>query len=539
MDQPSPLSTVLTARLPPATARNVFLVISLSMLSLFALSWPTELSFDLWVFKDRGNLLNVDYLLDRHLMIGVDAFYAYGLLPILIQRLLFQAFGRGAWPMIGSHLAYIVLMATAWTMIIRQMRDPALWTVVVILLSPIIIWINPNFPYVLVQLSMMFALALALRKNLRGALAISAVGCWSVPTITLLFSGALLALLLLEWRTGRDRSWRELIRLLAPGALTYLLLGLLIGGFFGWRSALATALPLQGMAFYKTVRYGMFTSLKLFLYPGPAPFWNSSPLRYYICDRASWWLASSLLLFALATSCAIAMVKQRNFLNGMYLVTVLCAAIHASFVLLAYGTPQQHLIYDPILVAGVIIGLGILPATKVRNGLLGVFVGLGILSHLNQIGYTKWLWKTTHASPETANFYAHDDFRKEWSDVVALSSTHQLFLLSYGTGMHHYFPTIDTAESWTVQLGEVFDADKQRLLEKIGKADIVVEDLTGPMTLFDTDADIKRELSAMCLVEIKTFFIIWSKTPSGNSGECRSYHRELPADPRQRGEFAI
>ena len=524
------------------TQRRGFFAIACTVLALFAVSWPIERSFDLWVFKDRGNLLNLDYLLDRHIQLGTDAYYSYGLLPVLIQRLLFMGFGRGSWPLIMCHFAFALLMATAWWMIVRQLSEPRLWTLVVIVLCPMVIWINPNFPYVLVQLSMMFSLVLALRGKLPAALAVSAVGCWSVPTITLLFSAGFGLLIFLEWRQSRDRSPRDLIRMLAPGTLTYLLLGLVIAAEFGWRSMLSTALPFQGMAFYRAVHYGMFTSLRLFLFPGPLPFitGSGSILRYYLCDHVTWWLVGTLLLFGFGIHAAIGMVRQRRLIPGAGLVTLICAATHLIFIVFAYGTPGQHTIYDPILAAGVVIGLSTMTSIRLRNIFMGLFVLLAAFGSLNQFGYTRWLWRSTHPSEDTANFYTHDDFRLEWSQIVNLSKTKHVFLLSYGTGMHHYYPTIDTADSWTVQLGQVFNADKERVLAKMRKADIVVEDMTGPMTLFDTDDDIKRQLSSMCLVEIKTYFIVWSKTPpAGPGGECKSYHRELPADLRRRGEFSL
>jgi hypothetical protein len=41
----------------------------------------------------------------------------------------------------------------------------------------------------------------------------------------------------------------------------------------------------------------------------------------------------------------------------------------------------------------------------------------------------------------------------------------------------------------------------------------------------------------MCLLSMKNYFIIWSRTPTTPDGACKSFHRELPPDIRQRGEF--
>ncbi len=533
---------VLTAPATQASsypARRIFWALLLGMALLYALCWPQERSLDLWVFKDRGSFLNLDAMLDEHLRLGVDTFYCYGLLPVLLQRLLFEMFGRGSWPLIGCHFAYVLLMAAVWTLIIRQLRQPLLWTLVALSTVPIILWVNPNLPYVFVQLSIMFGLAFVLKGDLRTALAVSAIGCWSVPTVTLLFSAALLAAIGLQWWTTPNRSIASLIRALAPGALAYLGLGLALAAYFGWRSVVATALPLQGMAFYKSAHYGMFTSLLIFLHPGDAPFRHWSPWRYYLFDRATWWVLGSLMLVGLAGRAGYRTIEQRTAPSGNNLVVLLCAMIHVTFATLAYGSPTQHVIYDLIIVAGIVVGLADLAPGALRNALLGIFVTVSLLSHSSQAGMMKWLWTTTRPQPDMANFYVGEGLRQAWADVLALSATHRAFMLSYSSGMQNYFPTVKVPPIWTVQMGEVTDGDKARLLEGIRQADLVIEDLSGATTLFDTDVEIKRELSSLCFLSMNNYFVVWSRTPTTADGRCTSFTHPLPADLRQRGEFGI
>jgi len=485
--------------------------------ALFALCWPTERSFDLWVFKDRGSFLYLDYMLDQHLRLGVDTFYAYGLLPVLLQRVLFAAFGRGPWPLIGCHFVYILLTAAAWTMIVRRLSRPWAWTAAVIAVIAIVLWVNPNFPYVLVQLSLLFSIAFLLQRRYSLAIAVSAIGCWSVPTVTLLASALLVGIALIAWVTGPDRSMRSLLRLLLPGALAYIGLGLILAAVFGTQSVIATALPFQGMAFYKATHFGMFTTLKEFLRPDH--FLNGSALRYYLFDRATWWMLSSVLLIGMAVYAIGLMLKKRRFDAGLVAV-VFCAAIHAAFSLRAYGTPSQHVIYDPIIVAGVIIGLDLLPLARWRPVLIGIFMTIGVLGEFNQVAYTRYVWKATRPSPQSANLYASADFVGEWSRVIDLSKSQRTLVLSYSSGLKHYFPSIDNADVWTLQTGEVFESDRQRLLTKMRAADVIAEDLTGPTGIFETDPDIVSELGKLCLIAKGKSFIIW-KRPVGNEG-CAS-----------------
>lgn len=510
---------------PPAAARAhqgrmyLFLLVA-AMAVLFAMSWPVERSFDLWVFKDRGSLLKLDYLLADHLRLGVDTFYSYGLLPVLLQHWLFAALGRGPWPLMGTHVFYILLSAAGWTLIAQRLPRPRLVLACLLVLTPILVWVNPNFPYVLVQLSLLFSLALLLEGRYGAAVAVSAIGCWSVPTVTLLASGLLLIAALLAWGSRSDRSARSLVRMVAPGAVAYLGLGTVLALFFGWRSVLATAMPFQGMAEYKTIHYGLFTTLKVFLHPDDVL--HGSYLRYYVCDRATWWMFSTALLFGLALYSVIRMLAERRIAAGLLVVTI-SAIVQGAFVFLAYGSSTQHIIFDPVVVLGVVVGLALLPLGRLRPVLLGIFMVLGVLSHINQAAYTYSLWKKTQPSPQSANFYAPADYVAKWSDILALSQTHRTMLLSYGTGMQHYFPRVETPDIWTVQLGELTGDDKRRLMASLRSAEVVAEDLTGPTELFETDAAIRRELGGMCLIDRNEWFIVWVRPPAMLPGSsCRS-----------------
>jgi hypothetical protein len=108
-------------------AATRFFFILTEFLFIYAVSWPIVFSLDLWVFKDRGSLLNLDYLLEKHFRLGVDTYYAYGLLPILVQHLLFAAFGRGHWPMVGCAVVALILVAAFCAILLRHLPEQKSW----------------------------------------------------------------------------------------------------------------------------------------------------------------------------------------------------------------------------------------------------------------------------------------------------------------------------------------------------------------------------------------------------------------------------
>lgn len=493
----------------PRTAPKFYSILAAFFLTL-ALSWPIVLSFDLLVFKDRGSFLNLDYLLARHFRLAVDTYYSYGLLPVLIQHLLFTGFGRGYWPMITFTVATLIPMAGFWALFLRHLPEQRIWLVTVVAISPILFLVNCTLPYSLVQLSMLFALLFVLERRLDIALAVSVVGCLSVPSLPLVLTGLLLFLIVADWWINSDRSAAYLIRHLAPGACTYALLALILSLSYGYRSVLATALPILGMRFYKAVNYGGLTALMAFLHP------TGHSLEYYFAyclgTTVSWWVASTLLLFVFGVV-SIGIMFRRRALEPAHSFVAVCAILMAVFTFCAYGAVGQETAYNPVLAAGVLLGLSSLSLGRFQKILLTMFVGLGILGQANQARLTWLAWRYTRPSAQTVGLYADPAWTAEWAHIVQISRSQKLFLLSYGTGPHHYFPTVETADVWFVRTGQLFPADKQRLLEKIEHADVVVEDLKGATSFIDRDENVQSQLRSMCLTDLTSNFQVWWRHP--------------------------
>lgn len=491
-------------------ARTQFSVILSAFFLTFALSWPIVFSFDLWVFKDRGSFLNLDYLLAKHFRLAVDTYYSYGLLPVLIQHLLFAGFGRGYWPLLGCTVISLVLMAVFWTRLLRYMPPQRIWLFTVVALSPTLILVNPILPYCLVQLSILFALLFVLEERLDIALAISAVGCLSVPSLPLVLTGLLLLLIVVNWLVNTDRSARRLISQLAPGALTYVLLAGLLSLIYGVKSVVFTALPVLGMKFYRTVHYNFLGSEMGFL------FSETHGLKYYIeyffATPLCWWLASNAILFVLGAQAIGSMIRDQAT-KPLKEFVALCAIFQAVLIFFAYGPPGQHIPYDPVLVAGTLVGLLNLSPGRWRKVFLVTFVTLGVIGQSALVRRT-WLdWRETRPALDSANLYANPAWTAEWSKILEISKTKKVLLLSYGTGIHHYFPSIQTPDVWFLRVGQLFPADEQRLLAKIQDADVIVEDLSGPTSAIDADDNIQSRLSSMCLTDVTANFQVWWRNP--------------------------
>ncbi len=513
---------------PSQWSKSAFLLFLVAFFGLFFVSWPTVLSLDLWVFKDRGSFLNLDHLLANHLRLGVDTYYSYGLLPVWIQHLLFKVFGTGYGPLLGCTIVTIALMALLWALLLEHLTRERIWILAIIALCPIVIWVNPNFPYSLVQLSMLFTLWLVLEKKLSTAFAASMIGCLSVPSLPLALSFFVMVLIIVQWWTETNRKIGQLVKTLAPGVLTYAAGAIILSAFFGTSSFVASALPFLGMQFYKAVHYGTISALVEFLKPsGQGPKYL---LMYYAATPVLWWVLATLALFLFGLRSVREILAEKK-VSPRNAVIIICAFLQAIFAFHGYGVPGQEIVYSPWLLLAVLVGASTIESETLRRSFVVVLAIVGLLGCAAQARRTLLDWKISIRTADTANLYARADWAKDWGHVLQLSREQKLFLLSYGTGQHHYFPTVESPDVWFVRTGQMFPADKDRLLRQMQGAEIIVEDLSGATSAIDYDGDVQRVLSGFCLTDIRPNFLVWVLPSLQTTGQvCRPNPRARRAD---------
>ena len=483
-----------------------FLTIGAVFLVIFLASWPIVLSFDLWVLKDRSCFLNLDYLVDQHLALGVDAAYSYGLLPVLLQRIAFALFGRGYWPMIGWTVLALLAKAAFWARLIGRLPDAKVGLAAVIALSPILLWVNPTFPYSIVELSILFAILAVLEGRWALAMPISVLGWFSVPSLPLALTAVLFLLIVAGWWLDGERAPAVLARRLAPGIGVFVALAALLAAVFGTKSVVTTLLPLSGAAHYRAAHYGL-RSLMIFLHPA-----GHRMSTYLLANRPAWWIASTLALLVFSLWAARDMARERS-LEPRKTAILLCGILHAVFIFVAPGPDQQHVIYDPVLALGVLLGLTLLPLGTSARPLLVGFLALALLGNWGQLRATVSAWQQTEPASDSAGLYAQPAWAHEWNDVLARAATQRLLLLSYATGAHAYFPTVETADSWTVQPAQMLPADEARLIAKVRLADVIAQDMTSPTTFVDDDAEVQADLATRCMASSTAYFKIWTRGP--------------------------
>jgi len=427
---------------------------------------------------------------------------------VLLQHLAFEAFGPGYKPMLGFTFAALVLTALFWASLLEYLPRNWFWVAGIAALAPILVSVNPLFPYTLVLLSMLFSMLFVLQGRLDLALAASTIGCLAVPSMPLVLAILLVICIVVAWATGEDRRVSRLARQLAPGVLLYAALSGVLALFFGVKSVMATALPIAGAKYYQSNGWGTLSASLAFLHPpGHTLKYYAA---YYTASPVTWFCLCTLLLTVCAAYALVEMVRQRQMSSRGTFVVLACS-LQLIFMLVAYGAQGQHSIYDPVLAAATLTGVSLLPSARLRKTLLIAVIGLGALGESYQLYRTYLSWQTTRPGPNTAGLYADPGFADEWSQILRESRGHKVLALSYATGIHNYYPQVESPEVWFVQPGLLYPADMQRILGQIEHADTVVEDMTSPTTLVDYNPQVQAELARMRLTSSTAHFRVWQR----------------------------
>jgi len=242
---------------------------------------------------------------------------------------------------------------------------------------------------------------------------------------------------------------------------------------------------------------------------------------YYAATPVLWWVLATLAVFYFGLRATKEVVVQKK-VSSKNAVLIICAALQAIFAFHGYGVPGQEIVYSPWLLLAVLVGASQIESATLRKSFVVALALAGLLGSAAQARRTLLDWKSSVRTADTANLYARADWAKDWSPILRLSHEHKLFLLSYGTGQHHYFPTVESPDVWFVRTGQMFAADKERLLRQMRNSEIIVEDLGGATSAIDYDSDIQRILNGLCLTEVTLNFQVWVSPPLRGAGQvCR------------------
>ncbi len=182
---------------------------------------------------------------------------------------------------LGFAGVYLALILVFWWLLAREFGFS--WQNFVILfgLYEMIVGLQfsgPTPAHDLQRALLVYSLWLALKGRLRLALVLAGLAALAIPSLPIILIGLLSVTIVLEWWQTPQRTFRNLTAQFAPAVIVYVLGVLTFVVIFGWRSALPSLLPTQGMALYHAMNYGFFA--KYGLASGGRPFWYPKSTKY-------------------------------------------------------------------------------------------------------------------------------------------------------------------------------------------------------------------------------------------------------------------
>ncbi len=460
-----------------ATA-GLSLILSCELLLSIAADWPIGHSFRTLAFEDGGGSLLVQQLVGEGLRPGVDFFYPYGLLPVLIVRSWCTLFGFSVTAVVA--LTAFCNLSIAWGLarFATAVQAPRVALVLLAVATPLVIQsYYLNVTHALEAALLVHALAAQARGARSRALALVVVSAFVKASMAYVYG-----LLLLLQLAGSMRSrylhgtlsnwWRELSPAMIVGSSC--LIGL--SARFGPRPLLATQIPTAGRHAYAIMNYGFFCGIG-------RNFWHppGAGINYYLGRFAGAWLACSGLLvianvvsflrpFASRPAEPIGSVVRAR--REMLLVTLI---LHTMFVCFFYGVAWDWRNYGFVLVLGAVCAIG---SGRAGASTGAALIALMLVVHSRTARDQRDAYRRLSPSSVTANLWASAEEHDEWQHVLELTRGRRPVLFKMSGCAGSLFPAFQETGAWYVVaplLGLLPPPESERLLARLTAAtDVVV-----------------------------------------------------------------
>jgi hypothetical protein len=398
------------------------------VLCYYALRFPDIYNFNRFAFWDWGSFLTSEYLLRHGARPILDFGWEYGLLTIWIQELWFKVLGLSPTGLITLSLACSVSVAIILSAI-ADIATEATGHLLVALCVPFIVAFATDPPHALEPVMLSLGLLAQCRRRRGYALAFATAAVFIKPSMGYLYGAVLLLWIVADLIKRRALTAGNLAKVLAPMALTAVVLGILLISRFGLIATTRSLLPTSGVEFYRAVGFGA-VSIKRFLYfPGVR-------IGYYFGSAAVLWTCAGLYLVGTAALLTVQSLRARSF-TVMSEIILTCAVLHVFFITMFFGSPSSWTYYAYILIIGVAAST---ERWSLAPSVVVIFCALAALIDLAQMRDAIFAWRGLDSSPITAGLYAPSVERKEWAEASSLANSHRPAILRSLGGAEVLFP---------------------------------------------------------------------------------------------------
>lgn len=492
---------------------RLWLLLDLELLIIAALRIPHDLAFDAFAFGDRGSWLTLHYLVAHGARPALDFGYQYGLLPIWIGAGWFGLLGATPYTYQAAMVVCGVLMAWAIARMVQSFHLPFICTALAVIALPFAIQSS--------YLSMAHAteavlLANALAEHAAGrrsiALALATAACLVKPSMGYVYGFVLLVFIALDLHrrgllgTGHDQR-RELLRELAPAAITGAALTIILAATYGLRPLAMTLLPVTGITNYAAMHNGFFHGMGSY-------FWYGAPVLYYFGSVLGFWFAASIWLSAAAMIALWRLLRGSDATAARWNEFVVSAALlHIAFVIGFFGGASSWSYYSYILVMGAIAACS---GDRVRYT---IAAALTVLAATGQTSFRVAdfaSWRDGAPAVEMAGLWASADERRAWTAALDSLGGRSAALISSEGGAPLFFPQLQRYELLCLVPGDINTQQFDRAVREFSEAPMIVA-VVDPLfgNALDFWPSLRELLAKRELVLRNRFFAVYRESGAG------------------------
>ncbi|WP_435015407.1 hypothetical protein TA3x_002945 [Tundrisphaera sp. TA3] len=451
--------------------RSGLACLALSLLlvaEVLALAWfqsPGE-RFTRYIGNDSGVDLSMQDLIARGFRPTVDFACAYGLLPLLLNRIWYGIAGLTP----GAYRLEVVLgtCVIAWGMarvaVSRRVGWPGI-ALIALAMPDILFPTNFTIVHVLEPALLVHALAEQSRGRRSSSLALATAACFVKPSMAYVYGACLLACIA---AASRGLPWKDRLRAILPAAIVGGGLALILSGFYGVGAVLGTLVPSRGAEIYRLAGFGFFRGIG-------RQFWilPDAGLRDYFRYEVGFWLIGSVGLVA---GGLVALIRlARGGLDPERArdaeIVACCATLHAIFVTCFFAHRTSWTYYFPILILGLaVLGKG----GRGRVAFAGMLAVLLLVNDRSKLVATAMERRAASPSGETLGLWSTPDERAEWRQVLDLSRGHRPVLLGLVEGSVPLAPKFAGPIAAYLCPGLTLPIEVRRKADQIASAEVIV-----------------------------------------------------------------
>jgi hypothetical protein len=445
--------------------RSLLALLAIETVAITVARLPESMDFDRFAFCDHGANLTLQTLISRGMQPALDFGYHYGLLPALVGRIWFSAFGVTPWAYEWAMIAIDLACIWAVARILCELKiGGAALAFALITFGYMVQASYVNFAHGLEAVLLIHALAQQTRGFRTRALALATAALFAKPSMGYVYGLLLVILVLLELR-GSCFDLRRLLAAFGPAAAVFAALAFIVSMTFGTRTFLRTIVPLEGLTNYRALNFGLMKEGRGLWDPFKVPW------MFYIINVNGLWILSGIFLFGAAAYQALN--KSEMLTTKRSEVLISCAALHAAFLLFFFGNQWSLMIGTTVAIAqlnnsGRVIGLS--------------FCALGILSWICMMRWSEQWWNNTSPDRSTAGLWTSATERSEWLQVLSITKGHSTVVLDLMGAAEQLFPGFQEPVSMFMVDGLMTPAEIQRKRDEISNAEIILVPTTKMLT---------------------------------------------------------